>query len=116
MALNNQEHFLVFIAGGDDAGMFPLSGLQSVTCAGNTAVIVKFAPGSLGDGQAASVDTVALTVTADTEKTVMIAIADAINNATNYPKNTKNYTVICDDVNSIFAHANILSCTITLDA
>ena len=116
MALNNQEHFLVFIDAADDAGMFPVSKLQSVTCASDGAVLIKFAPGSLGDGQAASVDVVTLTVTADTEKTVMIAIADAINNATNYPKNTKNYTVICDDVNSVFAHANILSCTITLDA
>jgi len=116
MALNNQEHFLVFVDGGDDAGMFPLSGLQSVTCAGNTAVIIKFAPGSLGDGQAASLDTVALTVTADTEKTVMIAIADAINNATNYPKNTKNYTVIADDVTSTYVNSNITACAITLDA
>ena len=46
----------------------------------------------------------------------MIGILDAINNATKYPKNTKNYTVICDDINSVFAHANILSCVISLDA
>ena len=73
MALNNQEHFLVFIDAADDAGMFPVSKLQSVTCAGDATVLVKFAPGSLGDGQAASVDVVTLTVTADTEKTVIAA-------------------------------------------
>ena len=116
MALNNQEHFLVFIDGADDAGMWPVSKIQSITCAGDAAVLVKFAPGSLGAGQAASVDIVTLAVTADTEKAVMLAIADAINNATKYPKNTKNYTVICDDVGGVFAHANILSCTLTLDA
>lgn len=116
MALNNQEHFLVFIDAADDAGMFPVSKLQSVTCASDGAVLVKFAPGSLGDGQAASVDVVTLTVTADTEKTVMIAIADAINNATKYPKNTLNYTVVADDVNSIYANSNITACAIALDA
>ena len=57
-----------------------------------------------------------LTVTADTEKTVMIAIADAINQATKYPKNTLNYTVIADDVNSIYANSNITACAIALDA
>jgi len=116
MALNNQEHFLVFIDAADDAGMFPVSKIQSITCAGDAAVLVKFAPGSLGDGQAASVDVVTLTVTADTEKTVMIALADAINNATKYPKNTKNYTVVADDVNSIYANSNITACAIALDA
>lgn len=116
MALNNQEHFLVFIDAADDAGMFPVSKLQSVTCAADATVLVKFAPGSLGDGQAGSVDVVTLTVTADTEKTVMIAIADAINQATKYPKNTLNYTVIADDVNSIYANSNITACAIALDA
>jgi len=103
MALNNQEHFLVFIDAADDAGMFPVSKLQSVTCASDGAVLIKFAP-------------VTLTVTADTEKTVMIAIADAINNATKYPKNTLNYTVVADDVNSIYANSNITACAIALDA
>jgi len=46
----------------------------------------------------------------------MIAIADAINNATNYPKNTKNYTVIADDVTSTYVNSNITACAITLDA
>jgi hypothetical protein len=46
----------------------------------------------------------------------MIAIADAINQATKYPKNTLNYTVIADDVNSIYANSNITACAIALDA
>ena len=43
-------------------------------------------------------------------------IADAINQATKYPKNTLNYTVIADDVNSIYANSNITACAIALDA
>jgi len=116
MALNNQEHFLVFIDGADDAGMWPVSKIQSITCAGDAAVLVKFAPGSLGAGQAASVDIVTLAVTADTEKAVMLAIADAINNATKYPKNTKNYTVIADDVNSTYVSSITAVTSIVLDA
>ena len=116
MALNNQDHFLVFVDGADDAGMFPLRNLQSITCVGNTAVLVKFAPGSLGDGQAASVDVITLAVTADTEKAVMIAIADAINNATKYPKNTKNYTVVADDVTGTYISSITAVTSMALDA
>ena len=116
MALNNQEHFLVFIDAADDAATFSLSKFNGMTVASDATLILNF-NNSLGPNATEDKRSFAtLTCTADTEKAVMIGIADAINNATNYPKNTKNYTVICDDVNSIFAHANILSCTITLDA
>ena len=116
MALNNQEHFLIFIDAADDAATFSLSKFNGMTVAGDGQLIMNF-NNSLGPNATEDKRSFAtLTCTADTEKAVMIGIADAINNATNYPKNTKNYTVICDDVNSIFAHANILSCTITLDA
>ena len=42
------------------------------------------------------------------------ALADAINK----PGIAGNdgYVVVCDDVNSVFLHANILSCTVTLDS
>ena len=116
MNKGDNEHYLIFVNAADDAGAFPASRLQSITCKTDSTLLLKFSPGSLGDGQAASVDVVTLAITANKEKDVMIGIADAINNATKYPKNTKNYTVICDDVNSVFAHANILSCTITLDS
>mgnify|MGYP003116558057 FL=1 len=104
--------YLCFIDAADDAAMYPVERLQSITCAGDATVLVKFAPGSLGEGQAASVDVVTLTVTADTEKAVMQGIVEKINA---HP-NMDPFVVICDDVNSIFAHANILSCTIALDA
>ena len=116
MALNNQEHFLVFIDAADDAATFSLSKFNGMTVASDATLIMNF-NNSLGSNATEDKRSfVTITTTADKEKDVMIGIADAINNATKYPKNTKNYTVICDDVNSIFAHANILSCTITLDA
>jgi len=116
MALNNQEHFLVFIDAADDAATFTLSNFLGMTVATDATLIMNFG-NTLGVNATEDKRSfVTITTTADKEKDVMIGIADAINNATNYPKNTKNYTVICDDVNSIFAHANILSCTITLDA
>ena len=116
MALNNQEHFLVFIDAADDAATFTLSNFLGMTVVGDGAVLINFV-NSLGPNATEDKRSfVTLTCTADKEKDVMIGILDAINNATNYPKNTKNYTVICDDVNSIFAHANIVSCAISLDA
>ena len=104
--------YLVFIDAADDAAMYPVERLQSITCAANATVLVKFSPGSLGDGQAASVDIVTLTCTADTEKAVMAGIVAKINA---HP-NGDTFVVICDDVNSVFAHPDILSCTIALDA
>lgn len=105
------EKFLIFVDGADDAAMYPVSNIQSITLASDGALIMKFSPGSLGDGQAASIDIVTLTITADTEKAVMQAIANACADAYSDAS-----IVVCDDVNSIFLHANILSCAITLDA
>jgi len=101
--------FLVFVDGGDDAAMFPLSNLQSATCAADGVVQMKFAPGSLGVGQAASIDSVAVTITADGEKAFFEALANEIvfgNSAA---------IVVCDDVNSIFL-GTASACAITLDA
>ena len=56
-----------------------------------------------------------LTVTADTELTVFKALAERIAGLYRANKDV-GYVTICDDVNSVFAHKDILSCTITLDA
>jgi len=101
--------FLVFVDAADDAAMFPLSNLQSATCAADGVVQMKFAPGSLGVGQAASIDSVAVTITADGEKAFFEALANEIvfgNSAA---------IVVCDDVNSIFL-GTASACAITLDA
>tara|TARA_R100001509_G_C4698661_1_gene159273 strand:+ start:162 stop:491 length:330 start_codon:yes stop_codon:yes gene_type:complete len=108
------EKFFLFIDAADDAAMFPVARLQSVTCASDGAVVVKFSPGSLGDGQAASIDSVALTVTADTEKAVMQAIARAAN-ATG-PQYNDGVILVADDVTSKYLDSNITACAITLDA
>ena len=105
-------NYLLFVDGADDAAMFPASGIQSITCAANATVLVKFAPGSLGTGQAASVDVVTLTVTADTEASVMKAIAQAAN----APVIQGGVITVADDVNSVYLVDDITACDIALDA
>ena len=109
------EKYIIAIDAADDAGMWPASGLAAVTCAGDGAVLVRFASGKAGGGaghDGNENDLVTLTCTADKEKDVMTAIAQAINGQRN---TDDGVLVLCDDVNSVFLHKNILSCTITLD-
>ena len=105
------EKFLIFIDAEDDAAMYPVSNLLGVTIASNATLLMKF-KSSIGSGgtDGASADTVTLTITADTEKAVMQAIANACADAYSDAS-----IVVCDDVNSVFLHADILSCAITLD-
>ena len=107
------EKFLIFIDAADDAAMYPVSRLLGVTCAGDATVLMKF-EGSVADTtlEEDNIDLITLTITADTEKAVMSEIARAINGQRN---TDDGLIVVCDDVNSLFLHKNILSCTITLD-
>lgn len=107
------DKFLIFIDAADDAAMYPVSKIQSLTVASDATLLIKFAPGSLGDGQAGSVDVVTLTVTADSELKVFKALAKAITDIGAF--NGEKFLVVCDDVNSVFADPDILSCTIALD-
>ena len=102
--------FVQFIDAADDAALYPVSNIQSLTCAGDGALVFKFAPGSLGVGQAASIDSVALTITADTEKTVMKSIGEAI------AFSKEAILLVADDVTGDYVDANITACAITLDA
>ncbi len=104
------EKFLLFVDAVDDAAMFPVSRLQSVTCDTDAQLLIKFSPGSLGDGQAASVDMVRLAITADKEKEVMTALGDEISLG-NTP-----VVLVSDDVNSTFLTPDITGCEIILDA
>ena len=108
------EKFLMFIDAADDAATYPASRLLGMTCAGDGALLLKF-EGSVMDTtvEEDNIDLITLTITADTEKAVMTAIAQAINGQRN---TDDGLLVLCDDVNSVFLHKNILSCTITLDA
>lgn len=108
------EKFLMFIDDEDDAATYPASRLLGMTCGADGALLLKF-EGSVMDTtvEEDNIDLITLTITADTEKAVMSEIARAINGQRNIDD---GLIVVCDDVNSIFLHANILSCTITLDA
>ena len=105
------DKFLVFIDGADDAACYPLANLLGITCASDGAVLMKF-KSSVGGSTGAEHDSVALTVTADSEKTVFSSIVSKINA---HP-NGDPFIVIADDVNSIYADSNISACAITLDS
>ena len=113
MAYDNGSKMLIFIDGADDAAMYPVHSLIGVTVAGDGQVLMQF-KSSVGGNTGAEHDSIALTCTADTELVVMKAIADAI--AAPGIAGNKGFVVVCDDVNSEFLHANILSCTVTLDS
>tara|TARA_R100000995_G_scaffold33915_1_gene15295 strand:- start:56 stop:385 length:330 start_codon:yes stop_codon:yes gene_type:complete len=108
------EKFLMFIDDADDAATYPASRMLGMTCAGDGALKLQF-ESSIGSGgtDGASSDIVTLTITADKEKDVMTAIARAINGQRN---TDDGLLVVCDDVNSVFLHPNILSVAITLDS
>ena len=108
------EKFLMFIDDADDAATYPASRLLGMTCASDGALIMQF-ESSIGSGgtDGASSDIVTLTITADKEKDVMTAIARAINGQRN---TDDGLLVVCDDVNSVFLHPNILSVAITIDS
>ena len=104
------KKYLQFIDAADDAATYPAENLIAMTVAADATLILKFSPGSLGSGQAASLDIVTLTITADSEKSVMGTIANEIS------LGETPTIVVCDDVNGLFLHSSIASCTITLDA
>ena len=107
------DKFLIFIDAADDAAMYPVSKIQSLTVASDATLLIKFAPGSLGDGQAGSVDVVTLTVTADQELKVFKSIAEAISGNSFKPN---GYIVVADDVNGVYVDSDITACAIALDA
>ena len=105
------EKFICFVSGTDDACMFPVGALRGLAVTADATILMTF--NSFRNGTADNDrDTVTLTVTADTEKAVMAGIVAKINA---HP-NGDPFVVIADDVNSVYAHADILSCTIALDA
>ena len=110
------DPILIFIDAADDAGAYPASNLLGMTVAGDGTILVKFGS-SIGSGgtDGSAADIVTLTVTADTELAVFKGIAGAIEGAKRNAKNL-GYVTICDDVNSVFAHPNILSCTLAIDS
>jgi hypothetical protein len=106
---------LIFIDAADDAMAVPLSSFLGMTVAGDGSIIMNFV-NTLGPNATEDKRTFAtLTVTADTELTVFKAIAEKIVGIQRANKDV-GYVTVCDDVNSVFLHKDILSCTISLDA
>ena len=106
---------LIFIDAADDAMAVPLSSFLGMTVASDGTIIMNFV-NTLGPNATEDKRTFAtLTVTADTELTVFKAIAEKLAGIKRANKDV-GYITICDDVNSVFAHKDILSCTISLDA
>jgi len=101
--------FVQFIDGADDAATYPADNLLGMTCAGDGTLLVKF-KSSVGGSTGAEHDSVSLTITADTEKTVMKSIGEAI------AFSKQAVLVIADDVTGDYVDANITACAITLDA
>ena len=110
------DPILIFIDAADDAAAYPASNLLGMTVAGDGTVLVKFGS-SIGSGgtDGSAADIVTLTVTADTELAVFKGIAEAIEGA-KQGHASKGHVTICDDVNGVFAHADILSCTLAIDS
>lgn len=104
------KKFLQFIDAADDAATYPADRLIAMTVAADATLLMKFESsiGSFGSDGAAA-DIITLTVTADREKAVMKAIGDEIS------LGTTPTIVVCDDVNSVFAHPDIASCTLAID-
>ena len=110
------DPILIFIDDADDAAAYPASRLYGMTVAADGVLKMQF-ESSIGSGgtDGASSDIITLTVTADTELAVFKGIAEAIEGAKRNAKNLGHVT-ICDDVNGVFAHPNILSCTLAIDS
>ncbi len=109
------DPLLIFIDAADDAMAVPLSSFLGMTVAGDGEIIMNFV-NTLGPNATEDKRTFAtLTVTADTELTVFKAIAEKLAGIQRANKDL-GYVTVCDDVNSVFLHEDILSCTISLDA
>ena len=110
------EKFLLFVDAENDIAMYPLSKLAAVTCAADEAVLLRFSSGVAGGTGAGGTenDLVTLTTTAgaNVEKAIFQEIARACT-ASGAAKD--GIITVCDDVNSVFLHKDILSCAITLD-
>ena len=110
------DPILIFIDAADDAAAYPASRMYGMTVAGDGALKMQF-ESSIGSGgtDGASSDIITLTVTADTELTVFKALAEKFAGAKTNTK-AQGHITVCDDVNSVFAHADILSCTLAIDS
>jgi|TARA_R100000084_G_C4500994_1_gene78193 hypothetical protein len=111
-----RESYLMAVSAADDAIVFPFSKIRNISCAADATIIIAAEPAIFDPtGADASQDIITLTITADTEVAVMKDLVQQMLGA-QAGNGQSGALVVCDDVNSVFAHPDILSCTITRDA
>ena len=109
------DPILIFIDAADDAGAYPASNLLGMTVAADATILMKFGS-SIGSGgtDGSAADIITITTTADKELDVFKGIAEAIEGGKRNP--SLGHVTIVDDVNGVFAHPDILSCTLAIDS
>ena len=123
------EKFLIFIDDAHDAVAMPLSTILGMTIASSGDILINFqnrqgpTETDAGDGDDQGKRTfVTLTCTANSELAVFKSLADQIgllSGGAGFKSQQSpggNYLVVCDDVNGEFAHPDITSCAIFLNA
>lgn len=118
-ANQNPLKFLLFVDAADDASMYPLHSLVGMRATADATITMNFqnelGPNATEDKR----DSVVLTITADTERAVMIALGEAIGGYS--AKGTadsaySNVIEVCNDITDTFLHPDILSCVTTPNA
>ena len=111
-----RESYLMAVSAVDDAIVIPFSRVRNISCAADATIIISADP-AVNDptGTDADQDIITLTITADTEVAVLKSLAEQLLGA-QASHGQSGVLMVCDDVNSVFAHPNILSCTITRNA
>ena len=97
-----------------DAVCYPLSALQGFSASGTTTTLLMHFSGMLGQDEDAY-DVVTLTITANKQKEVIEALTDRFN-APMIPGDGKQFVVVSDDSNSVFADSRITGCAIAATA
>jgi len=111
-----RESYLMAVSAVDDAILIPFSRIRNYSCAADQTIIIAADP-AVHDptGTDADQDIITLTITADTEVAVLKDLAVQLLGA-QAGNGQGGVFMVCDDVNSVFAHPDILSCTITRNA
>lgn len=112
-----KTQFIMAVSDGDDAVMYPSNRMLSIQHEGDDVVKMYFEPG-IGDGATGAdreADSVDLTVPNETERSVTLAIIEALNyNKTTYKSKQRNYMIVKSDVDATMDNvAGITSCAIT---
>ena len=99
----------------NDAMCRPLSQFRGFGIVASTTTLELHFDSMLGTGaDIAAVDKVVLTVTANTQKSVIQYLVQLFNGAKS--PTSDGFLVISDDSNSVFAHPDITGCAITVTA